>query len=66
MSSAFNKGKLFRDLDNAVISGVCAGAANQVSVDPIWVRLAAVFGLFCAPTVFLLGYLLAVILVPKA
>ena len=66
MKTSFHKGRLFRDMDKAVISGLCSGAARQVGVDPIWVRAAAVAGVLVAPMVFLPGYLLGVILVQKA
>ena len=66
MKSSFQKGRLYRDLDRAIISGLCAGAARQVDIDPLWVRVAAVVGVAMAPMVFLPGYLLGVILVPKA
>ena len=64
--SVFNSGRLHRDLDRAVISGICSGVARQISVDPLWVRGAAVVGAFVAPMVVLPGYALGVILVPKA
>ena len=66
MNTSFNQGRLTRDLNKAVISGLCSGAARQVSIDPLWVRIAAVIGVIVAPMVFLPAYLLGVILVPKA
>ncbi|WP_439881916.1 PspC domain-containing protein [Pontibacter sp. MBLB2868] len=31
--------KLYRDINHKVISGVCAGMANYLKVDPLWIRL---------------------------
>lgn len=31
--------KLYRDLNNKVLSGVSSGIANYLSVDPLWIRL---------------------------
>ncbi|MFD2513410.1 PspC domain-containing protein [Pontibacter locisalis] len=31
--------KLYRDINHKVISGVCAGLANYLKVDPLWIRL---------------------------
>ncbi|MFC3093634.1 PspC domain-containing protein [Alteromonas sediminis] len=67
MNNQFGRpGRLYRDLNRAMISGVCAGVARQISVDPLWVRGAAVAGVIFAPMVVLPGYALAVVLVPKA
>ena len=33
--------RIYRDLDAAVISGVCAGVARYLDVDTLWVRVAA-------------------------
>ncbi len=34
--------KLFRDTENGMIGGVCAGLASYVSVDRMWIRLIAI------------------------
>jgi phage shock protein PspC (stress-responsive transcriptional regulator) len=34
--------RLFRDPDDHLISGVCAGIANYFDINPVWVRLAFV------------------------
>jgi len=31
--------RLFRDINNKVLAGVCAGIASYLNIDPIWVRL---------------------------
>lgn len=66
MKASFHKSRLVRDLDNAIISGLCAGVAKQAGIDTVWVRVAAVAGLIMVPQLFLLGYVAGVILVPKS
>ncbi|MBO1254484.1 PspC domain-containing protein [Alteromonas sp. 5E99-2] len=53
-------------MNNAVISGLCAGVARQANVDTLWVRTAAVLGLVFAPPLFLASYFIGAILVPKS
>ncbi|BFT31429.1 hypothetical protein D210916BOD24_26050 [Alteromonas sp. D210916BOD_24] len=57
--------RMYRDLDSGVISGVCAGVARYFDIDAVWVRAAAVVGLFVATPVTLLAYIAAVILLPR-
>ncbi|AFD08716.1 PspC domain-containing protein [Solitalea canadensis] len=33
------KRRLFRDSDNQIVGGVCAGVANYLETDPTWIRL---------------------------
>lgn len=66
MKSSFCTDRLHRDMNNAVISGLCAGVARQAKIDAIWVRAAAVLGLVCATPVFLASYFIGAILVPKS
>jgi len=67
MLSAFEKlGRLYRDPDNGMIAGVCAGIAEYVGLRPVQVRLLVILGLvfFFVPTV--IGYVaLALTLRPK-
>ncbi len=57
--------KLFRDPDDHLISGVCAGIGNYFDIDTVWVRLA--FGLaFVLFGSGLLLYIILWIIVPKA
>ncbi|MBQ4831079.1 PspC domain-containing protein [Alteromonas sp. CI.11.F.A3] len=58
--------RIYRDLDSAVISGVCAGVARHLEVDPIWVRVGAAAGLICMPAIAVIGYFAAVMLLPRA
>jgi phage shock protein PspC (stress-responsive transcriptional regulator) len=57
--------RLFRDPDDHLIGGVCAGIANYFDVDVVWIRLA-----FALTSVFagsgLILYLVLWIVVPKA
>lgn len=41
-ATALNTGKrLYRDMDNSVVAGVCAGISNYLGIaDPIWIRIA--------------------------
>ncbi|MEG3767006.1 PspC domain-containing protein [Alteromonas sp. 14N.309.X.WAT.G.H12] len=57
--------KIYRDLDNGMISGVCAGVANYFSVEAVWVRGAAIFGLIFLSVPVLLAYVAAVVLLPR-
>ena len=58
--------RLFRDPDNNVIGGVCAGVSNYLGLgDAIWLRLALVASFFFFGTGFLL-YLILWIIIPEA
>ena len=58
--------RLFRDMDNKVVGGVCSGIATYLGIeDPIWVRL--MFGVaFFAGGAGVLLYFFLMIAVPKA
>lgn len=56
--------KLFRDTDDRIISGVCAGFAHYFSVEPRWIRLLAIISIF-----FGIGipvYIILWLIIPKA
>ncbi|WP_413670322.1 PspC domain-containing protein [Mucilaginibacter sp. Mucisp86] len=57
--------RLFRDPDDHLISGVCAGIANYFDVNPAWVRLAFVISTFFA-AMGLVIYVILWMVVPKA
>jgi phage shock protein PspC (stress-responsive transcriptional regulator) len=57
--------RLFRDPDNKILGGVCAGAANYLSIDPIWFRLAFVTVFFLFGSGFLL-YIILWAIIPEA
>ncbi|HTH83028.1 MAG TPA: PspC domain-containing protein [Mucilaginibacter sp.] len=63
----YNNGarSLFRDPDDHLIAGVCAGLANYFNINPVWVRL-----LFALSTAFagtgLMLYVILWMVIPKA
>jgi len=57
--------KLYRDMDERVIAGVCAGVAHYLDFDVKWIRLAAVLTVFIGGTGILV-YALLWIIMPKA
>lgn len=59
------KRKFFRDTDNQIIGGVCAGLAQLIGIDTIWVRLIFLALFFLEGTGFFI-YLLLWIIVPAA
>ncbi|MBA7567315.1 hypothetical protein ES708_09025 [subsurface metagenome] len=58
----FNKQhrRLYRDVDNNIIGGVCGGIAAYFNIDPVWIRLAFIDG------IGFLAYLVMWIAVPGA
>ncbi len=65
MKTVSNQKRVYRQMHNAVISGVCAGLARYLDVDAIWVRVAAVASLFFMPGLSVVAYIAAVILLPR-
>lgn len=59
------KRKLFRDPDDHILGGVCAGLASYFDIDTVWVRLAFVLTIF-AGGAGLLAYIVLWVVVPKA
>ncbi|WP_419802041.1 PspC domain-containing protein [Mucilaginibacter sp.] len=57
--------RLFRDPEDHLIGGVAAGIANYFGVEPIWIRLAFVFGIFGAGSGFLI-YIILWAIIPRA
>jgi phage shock protein PspC (stress-responsive transcriptional regulator) len=64
---AYNSGerRLFRDPDDHLVSGVCAGIANYFNIEPLWIRLAFALSFFFAGSGLLL-YVILWIVIPKA
>src|ERR1700761_2439906 len=60
-----NERKLFRDPDDHLVSGVCAGIANYFNIEPLWIRLAFALSFFFAGSGLLL-YIILWIVIPKA
>lgn len=63
--SGANTRRLFRDADDRIFAGVCAGIANYFDVQVVWIRLAFALTFFFAGTGVLL-YIILWIVVPKA
>jgi phage shock protein PspC (stress-responsive transcriptional regulator) len=57
--------RLFRDPDDHLVGGVCAGIANYFGMNPVWVRLAFAVAI-CIGGSGLLLYCILWIVVPKA
>ena len=62
---SINERKLFRDPDDHLVSGVCAGIANYFNIEPLWIRLAFALSFFFAGSGLLL-YIILWIVIPKA
>jgi phage shock protein PspC (stress-responsive transcriptional regulator) len=64
-SGSPEKRRLFRDADDHLVAGVCAGIANYFDTQPVWIRLAfAVSTLFAGTGLFL--YVVLWIVLPQA
>ena len=59
------KRRLFRSTDDEVIGGVCSGIAAYFGIDPVWLRLAFVIGIFFGGFTVLL-YIILWIVMPEA
>jgi phage shock protein PspC (stress-responsive transcriptional regulator) len=57
--------RLFRDSENSRVGGVCAGIAEYVSIDAVWLRLGFLIALFVFGTGFL-AYIILWIAIPQA
>src|ERR1700710_2207044 len=57
--------RLFRDPDDHLLAGVCAGIANYFDMDPVWIRLIFAFCVLLGGSGLLLYFVLWII-VPKA
>ena len=55
--------RLYRDIKNGKIAGVCAGIAEYFNIDVVIVRLLAIVLLFCGGA-GLVGYIAAWIITP--
>ena len=59
-----NTKRLYRSKDDRMISGVCAGLAEYIDIDPTIVRLLFVLGLFAGGATFW-AYLVMMMVVPE-
>ena len=57
-----NSRKLFRDLNNKILGGVCSGLAHYIKIDPLWVRI--FFLLLLSTGTSLIAYFILCIVVP--
>lgn len=57
--------RLFRDADNGMIGGVCAGLAEYLNVDVTWVRLIAVGLCFISLSTLAVAYIILWIVLPN-
>jgi phage shock protein PspC (stress-responsive transcriptional regulator) len=57
--------KLYRDTDNAILAGVCAGLSHYLEVDVRWIRLVALISFFIGGS-GILAYLIMWIIIPRA
>ncbi|WP_316797493.1 PspC domain-containing protein [Pedobacter agri] len=57
--------KLYRDMDERVIAGVCSGIAHYVNTEAKWIRIAALLSLFLGGAGLLI-YAILWIIMPKA
>ncbi len=57
--------RLFRDPDDKMVGGVCAGIGHYFDIDPVWLRLGFVLAVILGGT-GVLFYLLLMIVIPKA
>ena len=58
--------KLYRDYDNKVIAGVCAGLAQYFGIDSLWIRLLAIIIVFAGVGSPILVYIILWFIIPKA
>ena len=57
--------RLYKSRKNCVIDGVCGGIGEYFNVDPVLVRIVAVFFLFVGGSA-LIAYIVGMIIIPKA
>ncbi len=62
---AFSKRKLFRDVDDRIIGGICSGIGHYFEIEARWIRV-AFFVLFIFYGFGLLPYILLWMVMPKA
>ncbi len=60
----FNKKRMFRDIDNRMLGGVCSGLGAYFRVDTLWFRLGFVIATFSGLSI--LAYLVLWVIIPPA
>lgn len=58
--------KLYKDEDNKILGGVCAGLGHYFNIDPIWVRILFIISPWITFGTALVIYLILWIVLPKA
>ncbi len=58
--------KLYRDTDDKVLSGICAGIGHRLGIDPIWVRIAYLVFTFITFFTGVIVYLILSAIIPPA
>lgn len=58
------KKRLFRNIDNRMLGGVCSGLGSYFSIDPTWVRIAFLLALFLAGGSILVYVVLWIVIPP--
>lgn len=58
--------KLYRDVDNGKIAGVCAGLSDYFDIDVTLIRVIWVIFLFCAGGGLLAYIIMAIVVEPKS
>ncbi|WOO86535.1 PspC domain-containing protein [Mollicutes bacterium LVI A0039] len=57
--------KLYRNLYDSVIAGVCSGFADYLNIDKSLIRIIAVGGLLTCTSFFAVTYIAAWVILPK-
>lgn len=60
------KKRLYRDVDNRILGGVCSGLAWYLGIDPVWVRIIAVLLTLLSATTLVVIYIILWIVIPPA
>lgn len=60
------KKKLYRDINDKVLGGVCSGLGWYVGIDAVWIRVLAVVGIFLSASWLIWLYIVLWIIIPAA
>jgi len=66
VKSEKNRKRLYRDVENRVLGGVCSGLSTYFNIDPVFLRILFVLLVFVGVGVSAIVYLILWIVVPKA
>lgn len=65
MKTIYKEKRIRRNVSQSIVSGVCAGIANYLEVDAVWIRGGALLALFMMPVITLFAYIAGVFLLPR-